>query len=157
VKVDVTIKNKEAKHSYLNSTIFQIVGVLLVVLLAVVLLWHSNATSNQAQMAMVAQVYFDGEYRIENGPWKKIVKGKHISSTEGDVTLRGDFHMLAPDGEYVGLYNGDLPIAFYVNHINLTFYEGENEPYVIDIESPIFGDSACGEDWIVHTFLSEST
>ena len=151
------MKNKEAKHSYLNSAIFQIVGVLLVVLLAVVLLWHSNATSNQAQMAMVAQVYFDGEYRIENGPWKKIVKGEHISSTEGDVTLRGDFHMLAPDGEYVGLYNGDLPIAFYVNHINLTFYEGENEPYVIDIESPIFGDSACGEDWIVHTFLSEST
>ena len=86
------MKNKEAKHSYLNSVTFQIVGVLLVVLLAVVLLWHSNATSNQAQMAMVAQVYFDGEYRIEDGPWQKIVKGEHISSTEGDVTLRGRRH-----------------------------------------------------------------
>ena len=151
------MKNKEAKHSYLNRVTFQIVGVLLVVLLAVVLLWHSNATSNQAQMAMIAQVYFDGEYRIEDGPWQKIVEGEHISSTEGDVTLRGHFHMLTPDGEYVGLYSGDLPIAFYINHINLTFYQGENEPYVIDIENPIFGDSACGEDWMAHTFQGEST
>ena len=151
------MKNKEAKHSYFNSVTFQIVGVLIVVLLAVVLLWHSNATSNQAQMALVAQVYFEGEYRMEDGPWQKIVKGEHISSTEGDVTLRGNFHMLAPDGEYVGLYSGDLPIALYINHINLTFYEGENEPYVIDIENPIFGDSACGEDWVAHTFVGNST
>ena len=34
--------------------------------------------------------------------------------------------MLAPDGEYVGIYSGDMPIAFYTNHINLTIFEGEN-------------------------------
>ena len=80
----------------------------------------------QAESALIAQVYFDGEYRIADGPWQQIVKGKHIPSTEGDVTLRGNFHMLTPDGEYVGVYSGDTPIALYTDHINLT---GRNPLY----------------------------
>jgi hypothetical protein len=67
---------------------------------------------------MVAEVYFDGEYRIADGEWHKIAEGEHISSTKGDVTLRGNFHMLAPDGTYVGIYSGEMPIALYLNHIN---------------------------------------
>ena len=139
------------KHSHL-----QVIGAIFIFLLALVLLWHSNATSNQAMSALVAQVYFDGEYRIADGEWQKIVKGNHIPSTEGDVTLRGTFHMLAPDGEYVGIYSGDVPIALYTNHINLTFYEGENEPFVIDVENPLYGDSACHEDWTAYMLTSGS-
>lgn len=149
------MSEKETKSRFLNITTLTIAGVLLLLLSAFILLWHSNANSMQAQQALVAQVYFEGDYRIGNGSWQKIVKGKHISSTEGDVTLRGNFHLLAPDGEYVGVYDGDIPIAFYTNHINLTFYEGENEPYVIDIENPLFGDSACAEGWTAHTFTSQ--
>ena len=99
------------KHSHLKE-----IGIILLLLFALLLLWHGNATSNQAEPALVAQVYFDGEYRIADGPWQKIVKGNHISSTKGDVTLRGNFHMLAPDGEYVGVYSGDTPIALYTDH-----------------------------------------
>jgi hypothetical protein len=69
----------------------------------VALLWHGNANSMQATNALVAQIYFDGEYRIGDGEPQKIVKGRHIPSTEGDVTLRGNFHMLTPYGEYVGI------------------------------------------------------
>ena len=124
--------------------------------LALVLLWHGNVTSNQAMPAMVAGVYFDGEYRIADGQWQKIEKGKHISSTEGDVTLRGNFHLVAPDGEYVGVYTDSIPIALYTNHINLTFYEGENEPFIIDVENPLYGDSACHEDWSAYVLTSGS-
>ena len=139
------------KHSHL-----QVIGAIFILLLALVLLWRGNATSNQAVPALVAQVYFDGEYRIADGEWQKIVKGKHISSTEGDVTLRGNFHMLTPDGEYVGIYSGDMPIALYTDHIGLTFYEGENESYVIDMENPLFGDSACGKGWSAYLLTSGS-
>ena len=135
-----------------NKTFLAFLGIMLLLLSAVFLLWFGNANSNQAMNALIAGVYFDGEYRIEDGEWQEIQKGKHISSTKGDVTLRGNFHMLAPDGEYVGIYSGDMPIAFYTNHINLTFYEGENEPYVIDAENPLFGNSACGEIWNAHSF-----
>ena len=148
--------NKETKFSFINKTTLWIVGIFAVLFLALVLLWHGNATSNQAMPAMVAGVYFDGEYRIADGQWQKIEKGKHISSTEGDVTLRGNFHLVAPDGEYVGVYTDSIPIALYTNHINLTFYEGENEPFIIDVENPLYGDSACHEDWSAYVLTSGS-
>ena len=148
------MNTKENKFPFLKIKTVPIIGILLVFLAALLLLWHGNANSMQAMPAMVAQVYFDGEYRIADGPWQKIAKEKHISSTEGDVTLRGNFHLLAPDGQYVGIYNGDIPIALYTDHINLTFYEGENEPFVADVENPLYGDSACHEGWIAHTFAT---
>ena len=148
--------NKETRFSFINKTTLCIVGIFAVLFLALVLLWHGNATSNQAMPAMVAGVYFDGEYRIADGQWQKIEKGKHISSTEGDVTLRGNFHLVAPDGEYVGVYTDSIPIALYTNHINLTFYEGENEPFIIDVENPLYGDSACHEDWSAYVLTSGS-
>ena len=139
------------KHSHL-----QVIGAMFILLLAFLLLWYGNANSAQAMPALVAQVYFDGEYRVADGEWQNIVKGNHISSTEGDVTLRGNFHMLAPNGEYVGIYTDSIPIALYTNHINLTFYEGENEPYMIDVENPLYGDSACHEYWTTYVLTSGS-
>ena len=147
---------KETKCSFLNKTTPWVAGIFAVLFLAVMLLWHGNANSMQALPAMVAQVYFEGEYRIADGQWQKIVKGEHISSTEGDVTLRGNFHMMTPDGEYVGIYSGDIPIALYTNHINLTIYEGENEPFIMDVENPLYGDSACCEDWTAYILTSGS-
>ena len=141
-------KNIKQSHVY-------VAAISLIILLAVFLLWFNVFTSVQAAPALMAQVYFDGEYRIEDGPWQTIVKGEHISASKGDVTLRGNFHMLTPDGEYVGIYRSDMPIAFYTDHINLTFFEDENEPYVIDSENPLYGASACGATWTGAVFLSE--
>ena len=138
-----------------NKAILASLGILILLFGAVALLWSGKANSNQAMSAMIAKVYFDGEYRIADGPWQKIVSGQHIPSTKGDVTLRGNFHMLTPDGEYVGPYGRELPIAFYTNHINLTVCEGDNEPFVMDMENPLFGDSACGVNWTAHAFTAD--
>ena len=148
---DVQTKSRETKHSQL-----QVAGVLLLLLLAGLLLWFNNVNSTQAVSAMVAQVRFYGEYRIGDGQWQEITEGQHISATKGDVMLRGNFHMLAPDGEYVGVYRGEQPVAFYTDHINLTIYEGENEPYVMDIENPLYGRSSCGEYWTGYLLSSGS-
>lgn len=142
--------------SILKQPCLQVVGAVVILLLAVTLLLYGNATSNQAIPALAAQVYFDGEYRIADGPWQEIVEGKHIPATKGDVTLRGNFHMLTPDGEYIGVYDGEMPIALYTDHIGLTVYEGENEPYVADIENPLYGSSVCGEYWFAHSFTGGS-
>ena len=136
----------------LNYTYLQAIGIALILCLVGLLLWHGNVNSYQATSAIMAQVRFEGEYRIADGPWQKIVDGEHIPSTKGDVTLRGNFHMLAPDGEYVGIYDGDIPIALYTDHINITIYDGENEPDVIEVENPLFGVVACGINWTAHTF-----
>lgn len=143
------IKNRFSgiKHSQL-----QVAGILVLVFLAVFMLWFHYANSNQAVSAMVAQVRFYGEYCIGDGQWQKIEEGRHIPATEGDVVLRGNFHMLTPDGEYVGIYSGEIPVAFYTDHISLTFYEAEKEPFAIDMENRLYGNSACGEGWTAHLF-----
>ena len=132
----------------------QLAGILVLILLAVLQLWVGNANSTQAVSAVTAQVRFEGEYRIGDGPWQMIREGRHIPATDGDVTLRGQFHMLTPDGEYVGIYSGDMPIALYMNHISLTFFEEGKEPYRMDIENPRYGDTACGVYWDAHVFES---
>ena len=143
---------KERIFNY--KTTLRVIGVMIVMLLAVMLLLYGNATSNQAMPALLAQVYFDGEYRIADGPWEKIVAGEHIPSTKGDVTLRGNFHMRAPDGEYVGIYRGEIPIAFFLDHISMMIYEEGSEPYVADMEDPLFGASSCGVAWRAHSLTS---
>ena len=146
----------ELKNRFIfKSSYLKIIGTIAILLSALFLLWHGNANSNQAMNAISAQVYFDGEYRIADGEWQKITEGGHIPSTKGDVTLRGNFHMLAPDGEYVGIYEGDTPIALYADHINLTFFEGETEPFVIDTENPLYGKSVCCVYWTAHLFANK--
>ena len=122
----------------------QAVGILLLILLALLLLWFNNANSYQSLSAMMAQVRFEGEYRIGDGQWKPITEGQHISSTNGDVTLRGNFHLLTPDGEYVGIYDGDTPIAFYLNHINVSIRELNSEQFDFGIEGSKSSGSICG-------------
>lgn len=148
-------KSNQKIHIF-KSTYLQVIGILLLVFLAVLVMWFNNTNSTQAISATVAKVRFYGEYRIGDGQWQEITEGQHIPATKGDVTLRGNFHMLRPDGEYVGVYRGELPIAFYSNHINLTIYEGENEPHVMDIENPLYGSSACSEYWTGYMLSSGS-
>ena len=69
------MKDKETNSRFLNRTKITIAGILLLLFSAVALLWHANANSMQAMPALVADVYFDGEYRIADGQWRKIIKG----------------------------------------------------------------------------------
>lgn len=147
------MENKETKSKNFNKTIFQIVGIILIILLSVVLLWQGNANSTQAEPAMLAKVYFAGEYRIGEGDWQEIKNGEHITSTQGDVTLRGNFYKLNPNGEYEGIYTDEIPIALYLNHVNLTIkVDGFSQP--TEHEHPYFGKSACGVSWFAYTFTT---
>ena len=138
-----------------RNTLLAIIAIVVLLTSAAVMLWSARVHSSQSFNAMIAGVYFDGEYKIEDGPWQPIVSGQHIPSTKGDVTLRGNFHLLTPDGMYIGLYDGGMPIALYTNHINLTFLEDGSEPYVMDVENPLFGDSSCCVTWSAHTVSPE--
>ena len=146
----------EEKTYFLRNTYVKVGGILLLLLLAALLMWFNSINNRQAISAIAAKVEFYGEYRVGDGQWHEITEGKHIPSTKGDVSLRGNFHMLTPDGEYVGIYRGALPVALYLDHINITIYEGENEPFVIDAENPLYGSSACGAYWTAYELISGS-
>ena len=151
------MSNSKNRFCIFKNSYFQLGGILLLFSLAAFLLWFNKTNSNQAIGATAAQVRFDGEYRIGDGQWQKITEGQHIPATKGDVTLRGNFHLFSPDGDYIGLFSGNTPLAFYTDHISLTFCEAENKTYVIDHENPLFGTSACGVDWTAHSFSSDGT
>ena len=148
--------NAKNRLQIFKSSYLQVAGILLLIIFAALMMWFNHVNSTQAISATVAKVRFYGEYRIGDGQWQEIVEGQHISATKGDVTLRGNFHMLTPDGEYVGVYRGELPVAFYSNHISLTIYEGSNEPFVMDIENPLYGSSACSKYWTGYMLSSGS-
>lgn len=141
----------------LGKVPLQVKGILLLIITAALLLLFNTTHSNQAIGATVAQVYFEGEYRIEEGAWQPIVEGEHIPSKKGDVTLRGNFHLLSPSGEYIGLFGGDVPIALYTNHINLRIKVDENTSYGVEHENPLIGASACGEVWNILSFMNNKT
>ena len=127
----------EFKKSYL-----QVASAALLILLAALLLWITNVTSYQSIPSLLGRVIFEGQYMIGDGEWQEIKPGEHIPSTKGDVTLRGNFHSLTPFGDYVGIYRDIHSIAFYLDHINISFYEVGVDPYVSDIEIVL-----CGEYW----------
>ena len=135
---------------------WQAAGIFLLLLLAVVLLWFTGSNSNQALGATTAQVRFEGEYRLGSGPWQEITAETHIPATRGDITLRGNFHLYSPAGEHIGIFKENTLLAFYTDHIALTFLE-DGIPYTIDHENPLFGASACGVDWTAHSFSSDGT
>ena len=144
----------------LSSTRLQVTGFLILMSLAGLLLWFNNANSNLAVSATAAQLRFQGEYRVGDGPWQEIKAGQHIPATKGDVTLRGNFHMYAPfseSSEYIGVYSDKVPIAFYSDHINITFYETGFEPFSLDRENPLYGSFACGTDWGAYTLRGDGT
>ena len=138
------------KKSYLP-----IIGIAALILLAAFMLWFNNNNSLQSVPSFVGQVRFEGEYRIGEGEWKPIKEGEHITTNKGDVTLRGRFLEYNPLGEYVGIYNSDsLPIAFYTNHINLTFsVSGKEGSMPTEVEHPLFGNSHCGAEWLYVDFF----
>lgn len=148
--------NAKNRLQIFKSSYLQVAGILLLIFFAALMMWFNHVNSTQAISATVAKVRFYGEYRIGDRQWQEITEGQHIPATKGDVTLRGNFHMLTPDGEYVGVYRGELPVAFYSNHISLTIYEGSNEPFVMDIENPLYGSSACCKYWTGYMLSSGS-
>lgn len=148
--------NAKNRLQIFKSSYLQVAGILLLIIFAALMMWFNHVNSTQAISATVAKVRFYGEYRIGDRQWQEITEGQHIPATKGDVTLRGNFHMLTPDGEYVGVYRGELPVAFYSNHISLTIYEGSNEPFVMDIENPLYGSSACCKYWAGYMLSSGS-
>ena len=146
------VKNKLRR---INPSFLQIAGILLLILLTVMLLGFSSSNSTLASPALQAQVRFYGDYRIGDGPWQPISEGQHIPATQGDVTLRGNFHILTPDGEYIGICNVDTPIALYTNHISLTLFEPGCDPFMLDTEHPLYGDLGCGVCCTAYSLMSE--
>lgn len=132
----------------------KVVGIVLLIILAASLLWTNRLNSNEAIPAQYSAARFEGEYRIGDGPWQDVVAGEHISATKGDVTFKGVFWLVSDKGEVLGKAEAGTMLAFFVDHINITFYEKGQEPYRDSQEDPVLADSSCGEAWTAYTLTN---
>ena len=131
------------------------IGIIAVLAVMLQLLWSNIASSQQSYPALYPDIYFSGDYKLGDGSWNQVEAGQHIPATREDVTLRGQFHMVAPDGEYMGVAGEGVLLAFYLNHIRLTVQEEGQEPHMMDIESPYAGEGMCGELSIGYELLTD--
>lgn len=133
-----------------------LIGAVLLVVLGAALLWTQNARTTQASMAKTMNIGFDGEYRIGEGRWQPVVAGEHISSTSGDVTLRGTFYLIDPySGEYFVAAGKGTFIALYLNHLACTIQEPGAEPHTCDAENPELRPGSCGQIWSAYALQGE--
>lgn len=110
-----------------------------------------SANPSKAVPASMLSVSFSGEYKPLEGDWQPIKEGEHISLAQGEVTLRGKFNVLLPDGEVLPDSPAGLPINFYCNHISVKIRAGE-ETVLFDTEHPKIGADACGAMWSSYIF-----
>lgn len=141
-------ENKGLKNKFkiFKKSHLPIYGLLLLILIAGLVLWFNDLNSTQSVDATPASVRFEGEYRIGDGEWLPVVEGEHISSTKGDVTLKGKFYFMF-EGQRVNDFVGRMGVAFYMDHIGIAVYEKGLDPFVFESEREIFGDSFCGISW----------
>lgn len=107
-------------------------------------LWQGESNSKQSEASMIAGVVFQGEYKIGDGEWNEIIKGEHIPSTQGDVTLRGTFIMLNPvTGELLDPLKAGTPVSLYFNHISVAIPIEGMGTLRFDAENDRIGEDAC--------------
>ncbi len=133
----------------MNKTVMLVsVSIVAILLFSLIFVWTGHRNSTQAMESLVIDIAFQGEYKIGDGEWHTIIKGEHIPSTKGDVTLHGTFQMYNPEnGEPIGTFFADLPVHLYFNHIGgyAILPGGETAPF--DVENEIFGEDNCAAMW----------
>ena len=149
-------KSKRTQNIW-NKIPFAAIGFVAILFVMLLLLWVNVNNSYQATPALLPDIYFEGQYKIGDGEWKPVKKGKHISSTKGDVVLQGQFHMETPDGEYLGIAGEETPLAFYLDHIYVSVQEGDGEIFELDVETSMAGEGLCGENCVVYILMSDKT
>lgn len=132
------------------------IGIIGLFILFVVLVMKGHANQQQAMSTSAPRIYFEGEYRIDDGEWCMIEENQHIPATQGDVTLRGRFHMSSPDGsQYIGPVKHGTPIAFFLDHVNIKVFESGKPPYELCNENPRVGSAGCGEIWLAYAIQGD--
>ena len=149
------MQENRQQQKALKKIPFAMIGVILILAVMLLLLGTNIANSQQSVPAFYPNIHFSGEYKLADGPWITVEAGQHIPATKGDVILQGQFHMVAPNGEYIGVAGKGVVLAFYLNHIRLTVEEAGQEPYHMDIESPYAGEDMCGQLSIGYELLTD--
>ena len=132
---------------------FAALAIVFVAIVSVIIAVILQGGSNQAEDAIIPDVIFCGEYKISDGEWKPIQNAGHISSTDGNVELKGVFRLYyAQTGEDLGAVESGTVISLYLDHIKATIKDSSGNVWVSDNENELVGRGSCTEKWNEYIF-----
>ena len=124
------------------SSIGQLVFLALIIVVTII----TFVNNHNSVAATSLDVTFTGEYRIDDGQWHKITSESRIPALQGDVTLKGVFEAITPDGENIGNLKNGWIVLFNLDHIGGEMYIGGECVHIFDSENQKIGTFTCGEN-----------
>ena len=88
---------------------WNVMGYIILLMIAGALLYHMCQNSMQAAMSFVIGVDFIGEYRQGDNDWQPLNEDTRLSAFDGDVILRGQLSDQLP-----------VAVSYYLNHIGVS-------------------------------------
>ncbi len=120
-------------------------AVILFFVLSCILVVNAFVNNSQADLAIIPDIRFVGEYKIADGEWQPYVEGEHISATKGDVQLRGELEIYVPEmNENLGKITQGSLMSLTLNHINLVYTHNGQIINITDTENSDVGEDSCG-------------
>lgn len=120
------------------------VCILATLTIAIVFVLLGALNSSQSVSAELPKLRFVGDYSTKNIDWTPIEEGKHIPTSDGEVTLRGQFKLFEPDTDKVlRILGADMPVSLYFNHLSASVY-CDSGTMVFSCELNELGPDACG-------------
>ena len=114
-------------------------------------MFASLSNVQESNHPALTQVFFQGQYRMEDGPWLPIGSSP-IRVPGSSVTLRGSFFTNSRNsGDPIPLAPG-AKIALYLDHLGCTIQAEGCPPYALETESPAMGKSGCAQRWEIYTW-----
>lgn len=141
----------------IDLKVMPIVCILVTLFAAYILLWSNSRIAIQATGSIYPEVIFEGEYKIGEGVWQEYRQGIHLPSNQGDVTLKGILIKQLPGSkEQVGNVCQEEIVAFYCDHLMVTIWEENREPFILESEIPKY-EITCAKIWQFYRYQGEET
>lgn len=135
-----------------KKTIISILEQLLPVILALVCILVMTVNTHQANLAIPLPLHFEGEYSFDGGEtWQVLTPSGDLSSSKGDLLLRGHFDEDIFPGGILYLYRDHFGISITVNG-ELNFHSIQSEILAMgEAGKPYLADT-CGREWVLIGF-----
>lgn len=127
---------KEKGGKWLKKLRWDILGYIVLLILAGTLLYHMCRTTNQAMTAFVVDTEFVGEYTLGDSEWKPLEENTRLSSFDGDLVLRGRFSEEFP-----------MYVSFHLNHIGVIISVNGEEVFESNRARDEIPEMVCGSYW----------
>ena len=135
-----------------KHTILRVLEQLLPVILAVVCVLVMTVNTRQSMLAIPFPLDFEGDYSFDGGEsWLPLTDGSDLSTTQGDLLLRGHFNEDLFPGGILYLYRDHFGITIHING-ELNYMSTQSEILTLGEAGKQYFPDTCSKEWAMIVF-----